>query len=189
MRRRARIWIQLYLTQKPPFSVSAWEKTLAEPRDLTKASFLKTQRPSSARCASRVGDMALMWQTQAFGIQLLQLPKRIKQSAWKQRKATTKMPAAAAGGGRAPLLLVEVWGKLKLVMLQGYVEIPKQWALHNHETWKLKYYWCSHCLFQDFAFHLTLSQQVSIQSSTNRHRARKNDGDACGYVCLCVYIY
>jgi hypothetical protein len=36
------------------------------------------------------------------------------------------MPAAAGGG--AQLLLVEVRGKLKLVMAQGYVEIPKQWA-------------------------------------------------------------
>lgn len=78
--------------------------------------------------AARVGTMALQWQTQESGICSCSCQKELNQVNESAGKATTKMPAPAAAGGRAQLLLVEVWGKLKLVMVQGSVEIPKQWA-------------------------------------------------------------
>lgn len=107
----------------------AWEKSSWLAQKSHQGSFAENLELGSASHAVPVGVWVGMWQAQAFGIQPLQLPRGIKQSHWKQREDADYNASSHSSSRREPqLLLVEVWGKLKLVTAQGYVEIPKQWA-------------------------------------------------------------
>lgn len=151
-------------------------------------SFFKSQRLSSVRCRCKSGNHGSAVTNTGVWHLLLQLPKRIKPSEWKRRKGNNKNASTSSSRREGPITTGWSVRKIKVGDGSRFCWNSKAVGLHNHETWKLKYYWCSHCLFQDFIFCLALSQQVSIQSRTNHHRERKKDRDVCECVCVCKNV-
>lgn len=131
-----------------------------------------------------------MWQTQGFGIQLSQLPERIKQSEWKQRKSNNKNTSCGSSRTEGPITTGASVRKIKVGDGSRWCWNSKAVGLHNHETWKLKYYWCSRCLFQDFTFRLTcLNESPFSHALTTTEKGKNRKMCVVMSVCACVCVF